>query len=72
MQRAWTIARKEDSRLAYLVATARHCFKCKNVFSMKWRILYNSWVMTMSRGSCARVRLGEISLQITGIGTVFS
>ena len=41
MQRAWTIAKKEDARLAYLVATARHCFKCKNVFSMKWRTLYN-------------------------------
>ena len=26
---------------------------------------------TLSHGSCARVRLGEISLQIMGIGTVF-
>ncbi len=41
MQRAWTIAKKEDARLAYLVATARHCFKCKNVFSMKRRTVYN-------------------------------
>ena len=41
MQRAWTIAKKEDARLAYLVATARHCFKCKNVFSMKWHTLYS-------------------------------